>query len=128
HVLINEELALHLSIGDKQLVSCPDCGLFTAKDMLAHHLSELCLNKGICCPLRCGEILPWYFSLRYTCRFHVTLHLDKCDEKAVRCSVSGCHAVFRGKDHEDHVYTAALSHMALQAGEVERLRRILYHN
>ena len=46
----------------------------------------------------------------------------------VQCSVSGCHAVFRQKDHEDHVYTAALSHMALQAGEVERLRRILYHN
>ena len=67
-------------------------------------------------------------SLRYTCRFHVTLHLDKCGEKAVQCSVSGWHAVFRGKDHEDHVYTAALSHIALQAGEVERLRRILYHN
>ena len=46
----------------------------------------------------------------------------------MQCSVSGCHAVFRRKDHEDHVYTAALSHMALQAGEVERLRRILYHN
>ena len=65
HVLINEELALHLLICDKQLVSCPDCGLSTAKDMLAHHLSELCLYKGICCPLGCGEILPRYFVILF---------------------------------------------------------------
>ena len=65
HVLINEELALHLLICDKQLVSCPDCGLSMAKDMLAHHLSEWCLYKGICCPLGCGEILPRYFVILF---------------------------------------------------------------
>lgn len=36
-------------------------------------------------------------------------------------------AVFRQKDFEDHVATAASSHVVLQAGEVEWLRRILYH-
>ena len=63
YVFTNEEMALHLLICDKQLVSCPDCGLPTAKDMLAHHLSEICLYKGIYCLLGCGEILPRYFVI-----------------------------------------------------------------
>ena len=54
-------------------------------------------------------------------------HLGQCGEKAVQRTVRGCHAVFRQKDFEDHMATAASSHMILQAGEVEWLRRILYH-
>ena len=75
HVLTNEELALHLLICDKQLVSCPDCGLYMAKDMLAHHLSELCLYKGICCPLGCGEILPRYFVILISFPFGTLISL-----------------------------------------------------
>ena len=63
HVLTNEEMVLHLLICDKPLVSCPECGLSTAKDVLALHLSKICLYKGICCPLGCGEILPRYFVI-----------------------------------------------------------------
>ena len=63
YVFTNEEMALHLLICNKQLVSCPDCGLPMAKDMLAHHLSEICLYKGIYCLLGCGEILPRYFVI-----------------------------------------------------------------
>ena len=72
YVFTNEEMALHLLICDKQLVSCPDCGLPTAKDMLAHHLSEICLYKGIYCLLGCGEILPRYFVILLA-RWLVTL-------------------------------------------------------
>ncbi|CAH3029421.1 unnamed protein product, partial [Porites evermanni] len=54
-------------------------------------------------------------------------HLGQCGKKAVQRTVRGRHAVFRRKDFEDHMATAASSHMILQAGEVEWLRRILYH-
>ena len=91
HVLTNEEMAWHLLICDKQLISCTDCGMTTARDMLAHHLSELCLYKEICCPLGCGEILPRYFVILFFFFFfggggtlisHIALFLSKKKREA----------------------------------------------
>ena len=57
-----------------------------------------------------------------SCKCHVILHLDQCGEKVVQCTISGCHAILRSKNFDDHVVTAAPSHMVLQAGEVQRLK------
>ncbi|XP_068742945.1 uncharacterized protein [Montipora capricornis] len=110
-------MTTHILSCEKQLIPCSDCGIFTTREKLTHHLAELCSYTTISCPLGCGEIMP-------SC--HVTLHLSQCGEKAVQCAVSGCHAIFRRKDNEKHVTTAASSHMVLQTGEVQQLRRIIF--
>ena len=53
-------------------------------------------------------------------RCHTTLHLSEGPEKAVKCPVVGCTAIFRQKNSKEHVTTAA-SHAVLEAGEVQRL-------
>ena len=61
-ILINEGLALHLLSCDKHFVSCPDCGLSRAKDMLAHDLSEFCLYKGIYALSTAKDMLAHHLS------------------------------------------------------------------
>ena len=67
----------------------------------------------------------WFLCLPFL-RCHTTLHLSECPEKAVKCPVAGCTAIFRRKNSKEHVVTAASSHAVLQAGEVQRLRGIIH--
>ena len=49
-------------------------------------------------------------------RCHTTLHLSECPEKAIKCPVAGCTAIFCQKTSKEHVVRAASSHAVLQAG------------
>lgn len=54
------------------------------------------------------------------------LHMSECQEKAVQCSVSACATIFKRKDAQEHIRTAASSHAVLQAGEVQKLRGLMH--
>ena len=76
HILTNEEVASHLFICHKQLISCTDCGMSTARDMLALHLSELCLVVRSAAERYYLGILLFlfflfFFSFFFSCFWHV---------------------------------------------------------
>lgn len=117
YVDMREAMPSHASSCVKRKTRCQNCGISMAKERLDGHIASLCSYSVISCPIGCEATFP---------RCHTTLHLSECPEKAIKCPVAGCTAIFRRKNSKEHVVTAASSHAVLQAGEVQRLRGIIH--
>ena len=59
-------------------------------------------------------------------RSNIILHVNNCEEKAVKCKVEGCGRIIKRREINQHVAEAAASHYRLQAGEIQRLRQLIH--
>ena len=59
-------------------------------------------------------------------RSNIILHVHIYEEKAVKCKVEGCGRIMKCRDINQHIAEAATSHYRLQAGEIQRLRRLIH--
>ena len=56
----------------------------------------------------------------------MTLHLSKCKERVLLCKIPGCKNICRRKNFAEQMEKAYESHTVGQAGEIQRLRTIIY--
>lgn len=65
------------------------------------------------------------FPLTYY-RSSIIMHVNVCEEKAVKCRVEGCGRIIKRREINQHIAEAASSHYRLQAGEIQQLRQIIH--
>ena len=91
---------------------CPFSG--TKAEVNSH--SEMCTEHPIACPNRCSEdIFP---------RRNLDAHLQVCPDKTFPCAFakSGCKAVLKKKEVDEHMTSATSQHLVLLLGQNCRLQ------
>ncbi|KAL9965569.1 hypothetical protein ACROYT_G029383 [Oculina patagonica] len=106
-------IEFHLPRCTRGKVECSECQAKVERADIADHG---CPFSSLSCPLRCGEDI-------LMC--HLPLHMSKCPEKAMECTVPGCKTIMKRKDAKKHVFSYAESHGVHNEREIQRLRLMI---